>query len=165
MEFSTKVMEKMSAMLAEELQPYSEELAAEGGVMGIEEEMRSLLQQVGAKGLGKVLSGQDVRKQRKRQIACPCGKQADYVRTRTAKVLSVFGWVSYDRGYYLCADCQKGQAPLDGELGLSAGQVTAGLGSLLAPSAPTNYLYGQTDQSSGKESGAADFGAAERRWA
>ncbi|MBE0696241.1 MAG: hypothetical protein IH586_04900, partial [Anaerolineaceae bacterium] len=68
MEFSTKVMEKMSELLAEELHGYSAELAAEGGVMGIEEEMRSILQQVGAKGLGKVLSGQDVRQQRKRQI-------------------------------------------------------------------------------------------------
>jgi hypothetical protein len=132
MEFSTKVIEKMSEMLAEELQNYSDALAAEGGVMAIEEEMRTILQAVGAKGLGKVLSQQDERKQRKRQIGCRCGQQADYVRRRTAKVLSVFGWASYQRGYYLCAYCQHGQAPLDQELGLSAGQVTAGLGSLLA---------------------------------
>lgn len=44
----------MSEMLAEELQSYSEELA-------VEDEMRSILQQVGANGLGKVLFGQDVR--------------------------------------------------------------------------------------------------------
>lgn len=132
MEFSTKVMEKMSELLAEELQSYSEEVAAEGGVMGIEEEMRSILQQVGAQGLGKVLSKRDAGKPRNAQIACPCGQKADYVRRREAKVLSVFGWVSYQRSYYLCGACQKGQAPLDQELGLSAGQVTAGLGSLLA---------------------------------
>lgn len=132
MEFSTKVIEKMSEMLAEELQTYSEEMAREGGVMAIEEEMRSILQAVGAQGLGKVLSKQEEGKPRQRQIACPCGKTASYIRERTAKVLSVFGWVSYQRGYYLCADCQKGQAPLDQAFGLSAGQVTAGLGSLLA---------------------------------
>ena len=39
MKFRTKVIEKMSEMLAEEMQNYREELAKEGGVMIIEKEM------------------------------------------------------------------------------------------------------------------------------
>ena len=132
MKFSTKVIEKMAELLSEEVLGYSEELAESGGVMAIEEEMRRVLQQVGAQGLGRVLSEQDQRKARPRELRCPCGQQADYQRAREAVVVSVFGRVHYWRKYYLCAHCHQGQAPLDRELHLAAGEVTAGLGSLLA---------------------------------
>ena len=79
--------------------------------MALEEEMRSILQAVGAKGPGKVLSKQEEGKQRQRQIACPCGKAAGYVRERTAKLLSVFGWVSY-HGATICPHiASKGSRP------------------------------------------------------
>jgi hypothetical protein len=132
MKFSTKVIEKMAEIMSEEMVGYSEELGESGGVMAIEEEMRAVLQQVGAKGLGQVLSKQDERKERKRELGCQCGKQAEYQRRREAVVVSVFGRVHYWRGYYLCPSCHQGQMPLDQELHLSAGEVTAGLGSLLA---------------------------------
>jgi hypothetical protein len=132
MKFSTNAIETMAAILSEELLGYAAELAESGGVMAIEEEMRQALQQVGAKGLGQVLSQQDKRKERKREMGCQCGQQAEYQRQREAVVVSVFGRVHYCRGYYLCPHCHQGQAPLDQELHLSAGEVTAGLGSLLA---------------------------------
>jgi predicted SprT family Zn-dependent metalloprotease len=132
MKFSTKVIEKMAELVSEEMGQYSEELAEEGGVMAIEEEMREVLRQVGAKGLGKVLSQQEERKERKHALACKCGQQAEYQRQREAVVMSVFGRVHFIRGYYLCRHCHQGQAPLDRELHLRAGGVTAGLGSLLA---------------------------------
>lgn len=132
MKFSTKVIDKMAEILSEELVRYSEELGESGGVMAIEEEMRAVLQQVGAKGLGQVLNKQDERKERKRELHCQCGQQAEYQRKREAVVVSVFGRVHYWRGYYLCPFCHQGHAPLDQELHLSAGEVTAGLGSLLA---------------------------------
>jgi len=132
MKFSTKVIEKLSQIVSEEMLSYVDELAESGGVMAIEEEMRSVLRQVGAKSIGQVLSQQDQRQERKRTIGCVCGKQAEYQRTREAVVVSVFGRVSYCRGYYLCPHCHVGQAPLDKELHLAAGEVTAGLGSLLA---------------------------------
>ena len=78
MEFSTKVIEKMAEILSEELLGYSEALSESGGVMAIEEEMRDVLRQVGAKGLGQVLSQQDQAKERKHALSCPCGKQAEY---------------------------------------------------------------------------------------
>lgn len=132
MKCSTKVIEKMAEILSEELSRYSEELGESGGVMAIEEEMREVLRAVGAKGLGQVLSQQDRGKERPRYWRCSCGGQAKYERRREAVVVSVFGRVQYWRGYYLCTHCHHGTAPLDQELHLSAGEVTAGLGSLLA---------------------------------
>jgi hypothetical protein len=46
--------------------------------------------------------------------------------------LTVFGRVTYERGYYAGCECEKGQAPLDLALGLSPGGVSAGLSELLA---------------------------------
>jgi len=132
MKFSTKAIEKMAEILSEEIGQYSEELGEQGGVMAIEEEMREVLRQVGAKGMGHVLSQQDEHKERKRTLRCTCGQQTEYQRRREAVVVSVFGRVRYCRSYYLCPHCHHGQAPLDQELHLSAGEVTAGLGSLLA---------------------------------
>lgn len=132
MKFSTKVIEKMAELLSEEMLLYREGMGESGGVMAIEEEMREVLRQVGARGLGQVLSKQDEGQERKRTLVCPCGQQAEYQRKRAAVVVSVFGRVQYWRGYYLCPACHQGQAPLDRELHLSAGEVSAGLGSLLA---------------------------------
>lgn len=132
MKFSTNVIEKMAEILSDEMSQYSAELGKEGGVMAIEEEMRAILRQVGAKGLGQVLSRQDQQRERKGKLACECGQQTEYQRQREAVVVSVFGRVRFRRRYYLCRHCHQGQAPLDQELHLSAGEVTAGLGSLLA---------------------------------
>ena len=46
--------------------------------------------------------------------------------------MSVFDWAKYERSYYADSTCGKGKAPLDGRLGLQAGQVTAGMADLLA---------------------------------
>lgn len=132
MKFSTKVIERMAEIVSEEMLGYAEELGESGGVMGIEEEMRAVLRQVGAKGLEQVLSKQDATKARNRVLKCQCGQSAEYQRKRKAVVVSVFGRVQYCRDYYLCPHCHQGYAPLDRELHLSAGEVTAGLGSLLA---------------------------------
>ncbi len=132
MKFSIKMIDQMAEILSAEMSGYTEALAAQGGVMAIEEEMREVLRQVGAKGLGQVLSQHDQAKEREHALGCQCGKQAAYQRKRKAAVISVFGRVQYCRSYYLCQQCHQGQAPLDQELHLSAGEVTAGLGSLLA---------------------------------
>jgi len=51
---------------------------------------------------------------------------------REAKVISVFGKVSYERAYYDGCTCEKGKAPLDEQFGLEPGCVTAGLSALLS---------------------------------
>ncbi len=55
-----------------------------------------------------------------------------YLFKREAKILSVFGWVSYRCRYHSCSACHAGQAPLDRRLRIEAGKVTAGLAELLA---------------------------------
>ena len=55
-----------------------------------------------------------------------------YQRQGGAKIESIFGWVSYERNYYAGCECGQGKAPLDEELGLKPGEITPGLGRLLA---------------------------------
>jgi hypothetical protein len=63
---------------------------------------------------------------------CACGGEQKYQFRREAVILSVFGRVSYQRRYYTCSSCETGQSPLDQRLGISAGEVTAGLAEWLA---------------------------------
>jgi hypothetical protein len=64
-------------------------------------------------------------------VACPhCGGQASYQFKRKGSLLTILGQVEYKRAYYLCADCQQGHYPLDRQLGLRPGQMSAELESL-----------------------------------
>lgn len=65
-------------------------------------------------------------------IECSCGAEAEYKFKRAAKTGSVFGWVDYERAYYLCPACHEGCYPLDQELGLRPGEISVALESLLA---------------------------------
>ena len=51
-----------------------------------------------------------------RTIPCPCGHSAHYKELRSKTVLTVLGRVELRRPYYVCADCSKGQHPVDVEL-------------------------------------------------
>ena len=51
-----------------------------------------------------------------RMIPCPCGRSANYKELRSKTVLTVLGPVELRRPYYTCADCSKGQYPVDAEL-------------------------------------------------
>ena len=146
MEFSTEELKPLADRLAEMV---SRELAngtEDATVRDIETAMRRQLLKMGRLALGEVLSQTDVN--RERSIACDCpvahsavhtasvstgrgGGTLQYQRRRRAKVLSVFGWVEYERAYYAGCDCGKGKTPLDEKLGLAPGQVTAGLAALL----------------------------------
>ncbi len=75
-----------------------------------------------------------------RQAACACGQLASYQRWRPAQVLTVLGPITVRRPYYHCAHCHQGSAPLDAQLALCAGSISAGLDELLA-------LLGATEDS------------------
>ena len=77
----------------------------------IEKEFREVLRQIGVKALGFYLS--DLQKTPESEIQCSCGDQLHYQRMREAKLISMFGEVSYERAYYTGCQCQKGKAPLD----------------------------------------------------
>jgi Uncharacterised protein family (UPF0236) len=71
---------------------------------------------------------------------CPCGQTAKNPRLRSATVKTVLGPLTLTRPYYTCAACHHGLAPLDQQLGLCAGGISAGLDELLA-------LLGATEDS------------------
>lgn len=129
MKFSTEMMAQVCGQMVAGLQEHFAE-ATEVGVLEIETHLRECLVELGAQSLGAYLSSQEACHP-VAQVACVCGGQAGYVCYKPAKVKSVFGWTSYRRAYYVCAECHQGQKPLDQRLGLEPGQVTAGLADLL----------------------------------
>ena len=128
MECSTKAIEAMAEIMVQEMGKVG--LGGEA-IRSVEIGMREILREVGAKALGQYLE-QQAEECQEEAVKCQCEKEMDYQFKRQAKILSVFGWTSYRRKYYVCSDCHVGQAPLDGRLGIAAGQVTAGLAELLA---------------------------------
>ena len=65
-------------------------------------------------------------------VPCACGSMAVYQRQRAATVHTLLGPIQFTRPYYLCAACHHGVAPLDQELEVAAGGISAGLAELLA---------------------------------
>jgi hypothetical protein len=65
------------------------------------------------------------------EINCRCGGKAHYQCRREGELLTVLGTVHYERAYYLCAACHHGSYPLDEQLGLRPGEISAELESLL----------------------------------
>jgi hypothetical protein len=63
-------------------------------------------------------------------IPCPCGGQAAYQYQREGTLLTMLGQITYERAYYLCPECHKGTYPLDEQLGLRPGQMSAEVESL-----------------------------------
>ena len=129
MEFSTKVIEKMAAIMAEEL---GQLLPAAKDIREVETGMRELLQKVGAEALGRYLEQADEAHPLEKEKECECQGRQRYLFRREAVILSVFGRVSYKRRYYVCKECGCGACPLDKRLHIAAGEVTAGLAELLA---------------------------------
>lgn len=129
MEFSTKVVEKMAELMAEEM---GRLLPDPQDIREVETGMRELLQKVGAEGLKRYLEHADEAEPQEKETECECQGQRRYLFRRGAVILSVFGRVSYKRRYYGCQACGRGACPLDQRLQLAAGEVTAGLAELLA---------------------------------
>jgi hypothetical protein len=63
---------------------------------------------------------------------CSCGQSASDPRLRPATVKTVLGTIRISRPYYSCPACHHGTAPLDQQLGICAGGISAGLDELLA---------------------------------
>lgn len=79
-------------------------------------------------------------------VKCPhCGEQAPYRCKREGTLLTILGQVEYKRAYYLCPDCQQGHYPLDQQLGLRPGQISAELESLSGMTG-TQLPFGQGSQ-------------------
>ncbi|HKJ38096.1 MAG TPA: hypothetical protein VJ972_04930, partial [Anaerolineales bacterium] len=98
MECSTKAVEAMAEIMVAEMG----QVGMEGrDIRTIETGMREILREVGAKALGQYLE-QQAEECQEEVVNCQCGREMDYQFKRQAKILSVFGWTSYRRKYYVC---------------------------------------------------------------
>jgi len=129
-DFSTDFIEQVTQMFVAELEGQLQQ-QADVKIAKVEGTVREMLREVGAQCVRAYLTQQD-EVYPNPEIPCSCGGMASYRERREAKILGVFGWVSYRRAYYLCSQCHVGQAPLDSRLGLEPGKVSAGLAPLLA---------------------------------
>jgi len=129
MDFSTKALEEISTVLAEELSKLIEGEKIKD-MQELENGLREMMKEVGHQTYGKVLEKED-RKLGKR-VRCECGAKAQRISKRGAKVMTVFGWVSYHRSYYGCSRCGEKQNRLDKDWDIHPGEVSPVLGKLLA---------------------------------
>jgi hypothetical protein len=127
MEFSTRRLEQVAKLLAEEIK---EQLAEKPGINEMEQMMRELVKEAAGLGIAQAIEQGEERYARK-EVVCGCGEKARFVSKREAVLWTVFGKVGYQRRYYLCAECHQGQSPLDQKYGIVPGQVTQALSSLL----------------------------------
>jgi len=88
--------------------------------------MRSAMHQAGAFALAQLLR-YDPPDADHRTIPCSCGRAAHYKELRSKTVLTVLGPVPLSRPYYRCADCAKGQYPVDTELGIAGLESSPGV--------------------------------------
>jgi len=127
MEFSIERMEKVAEILAEEI---GEKLASEQDIDGMGGMLRELVKEAGRLGLQKAIE-QGEERNPSREVRCACEKPPVLVGKRWVVVWTVFGKVNYQRRYYHCRECHQGQSPLDQAYGITPGQATSGLASLL----------------------------------
>jgi len=126
MKFSTEIVREMAKMAAREMKDLGGE-----NILELETGMRELLKNVGAEAIGVVLEERD-EEIRKEQQLCRCGNKMSYLQKRSATIRSVFGPVNYKRSYYVCKTCKQGETPLHSRYGIAAGEITPGLGEMIA---------------------------------
>ena len=129
MDFSTKAKEEITKILAEEIEGHIE-VGGMSNAERLENGLREMLKEIGQETYCKVLENED--EKLGKRIGCECGAKAKRISKRRAKVMTVFGWVSYRRSYYGCDRCRKKQHQVDEAWGISPGEVSAVLRKLLA---------------------------------
>jgi len=127
MECSTRRMEQVASLLAEEL---AEQLDGKQDVNEMERRMRELVKEAAQVGMRHAIE-QGEETCGSSEVNCRCGQKAQFVSKRSAVIWTVFGKVDYQRRYYLCSTCHQGQSPVDQKYGIEPGQTTPTLASLL----------------------------------
>lgn len=128
MDFSTKAIASISTSLAEEIGKFIEDGEIEN-LRFLEDGIRELLKETGRQVYEKVLEKED--KKLGKEVPCACVDKAKRISTRSAKLLTVFGWVSYRRSYYGCTICGKKESRLDKDWQIHPGEVSPVMGKLL----------------------------------
>ena len=130
MEFSTETLEQVTQIMVRDI----EQQLSSGEQMSfteLEQGMREMLQAVGRESLGQMLSKEDEIEQGVKH-RCTCQGEGRRVSSRTATLLSVFGWIGYRRSNYHCGQCGERCVPLDEKHGLRPGQASQTMAKLLA---------------------------------
>lgn len=123
-EFAEYVFQVASELLVKTGQPKS--------LSEMERGIRQALIRLGQFLLGSWLALQESPYPQKVRPCPHCGEEATYQYKREATLLTIVGQVSYRRAYYVCGQCHKGYYPLDDQLGLRPGELSAELESLTA---------------------------------
>ena len=144
MKCSTKTMETIRDLLIADYQTQVLE-REDPWVDEVEQGMRRDLVALGNQVMGAVLSGCDQQAHRRAE-RCSCGGKTKRQLRRTARLLSVFGWVKYKRGYYHCKACGKRSYLLDEEQGLRAGQASQGMAQLMSMAGVTTSFAEASEQ-------------------
>lgn len=92
--------------------------------------MRAALATAGARLLEAVLAGEDG--YAGPHIKCGAGHQAGYAGSRPKTVRTVLGPVQVMRAWYHCAECERGLAPRDEQLGVAGKSLSPGLAEMIA---------------------------------
>jgi len=144
MKCSTNTMETIRNLMVAE---YGEQVHERGGVWAdeLEYSMREDLVALGNEVLGEVLSRYDEEVNGSSE-KCACGGRAKRQLRRVARMLSVFGWVQYKRGYYHCSNCDQREYRLDASQGIRAGQANRGMARLMSMAGVTTSFAEASQQ-------------------
>ena len=124
MEFISFLQENLIAQLPEIIANYQGDITARD-LSAMEKGLKKMSQAIGQAGLEEWLAAQTPRYPADTQ-ACPhCGEPASYERWREGTSITLLGRVRYRRPYYCCAACHRGHYPLDEQLGIKPGQMSA----------------------------------------
>jgi Uncharacterised protein family (UPF0236) len=128
MKFSTETLKKVTALLVAD---FEEQLGKKSiSAEAMEQGMREALQEIGRESVGQMLSMKDQQNYGV-NCECSCGGRARRISRRQAQILSVFGWIKYQRSYYACERCGRHWYALDEEDNLRAGRASCGMKRLL----------------------------------
>jgi len=147
MNCSTTVMNKVRELMISE---YQEQILGREDVWidELEQGMREDLVALGNAVMGEVLSSYDEQVNGSKE-QCECGGCTKRRLRRSASLLSVFGWLTYTRGYYHCDYCGKREYRLDAGQGIRAGQASREMARLMCMAGVTTSFAEAREQLEG----------------
>ena len=90
---------------------------------------RASLHRAGAALIGHLLTEQG---SHAAQVRCVCGAEASYHDHRPKRIVTALGAVEFERAYYVCDRCHRGQSPRDQELGVVGNECSPGVRRMMA---------------------------------
>ena len=144
MKCNIKTMNKARELL---IADYQEQVLGQKDVWidELEQSIREDLVALGNAVMGEVLSSYDEQINGAAE-KCACGGGTKRQLRRAASLLSVFGWLTYTRGYYHCGNCGKREYRLDASQGLQAGQASRGMARLMSMAGVTTSFAEAQEQ-------------------